>query len=335
MPRPFLSPRVAAVLAAALTLPPPLTAADPKYLPDDTERVVVVNLKQILASEVVKSQPDARGELEEVLGRFAGIHAVQKYLAEAGLNAYRDVRTVTYVYAPGKEPGPSLVILEGEFDAGKPTDAVKGGGTVLAVKSGDTIMYAVTPRGGKQVFAALVGRSTLIAAPTEQALADSLARAAGTKKSALRKEIRQSLEAMGGEQSVAFVAGGTALARLVAGAGIPNTENAAAVLRMMDVVAGGVTLGQDIRFQLLVNAEGEPTAKTLAESAGSAVRILTTLARQTAEKDEKYLPVVEVVNALRVSAEGTGVRLRGGVSLDTVEKLLANFPVSRPAKDGK
>lgn len=335
MPRPFLSPRVASVLAAVLAISPPLTAAAPNYFPDDTEQVVVVNLKQVLTSEAVKGQPDARGELEEVLGQLAGIHAVQKYLAEAGLSAFRDVRTVTYVYTPDKEPGPSLVILEGEFDAGKLTAAAKAGGSLRAVESGGNTVYAVRPRGEKGVFAALAGRSTLIAATTERALAEALARGAGTKKPVLKTELRRALGATSGEQSVAFVSGGPALARLVGGTGIPNAENAAAVLKALDVVAGGVTLDKDIRFQLLAHADGEETAKKLADSANSAVRVLLTLARQTADKDAKYLPVVDVVKALRFSAEGTGVRLRGSMSLDTVDQLLANFPVAPPAKGGK
>jgi hypothetical protein len=334
MPRSVFTPRIVGVLAAVLSVPSPLPAVDPNYLPDDTEAVVVVNLKQLLTAEAVRSQPDARGELEAVLGRFAGLHAVQKYLAEAGLSAFHDAQTVTFAFTVGKEPGRAAIILEGAAVAGKLAAAAKGG-ALKVVKAGDHVIYEVTPRGEKRMFATPVGRSTLIAAPTAEALTDALDRDAGSKKSALKKEVRAALESVGDGQSVAFVATGPALARFVGGAGLPNAETAVAFLKTLDVVAGGVTLDKDIQFQLAVNAESEEAAKKLAESATSATRLLLTLARQTAETDGNYLPVVDVVKGLRFSSEGTGVRFRGGMTLDTVEKLLANFPVARQSKDRK
>lgn len=333
MPR--SSPRTRLVsLFAAFVLAPSLNAADPNWFPDDTEAVVVVNLKQIFNGEALRNQPDARGELEGLLGGFASLDAVQKYLAEANLRIFRDVRVVGFAFASNKEPGPSLVIVEGDFDAEKLATAAKGSRVKIA-KNADQTIYEFAPRGEKPMFAALVEPSTLIAAPTGEALAAALARRAGSKKSALKKEVRAALAAVGDRQSIAFVASGPALARVAGGAGLPNADKAVAFLKTLDVAAGGITLDKDIQFQLAVNAESEASAGKLAESANGSIRILLTLVRQTADRDARYRPVVDVVEGLRFSNVGADIRLRGRLTLDAIEKLLQNFPAAPPARSGK
>jgi len=329
--------RAVIVLVVVATVPyPPLKAADGNYFPDDTELVVVVNLKQIFGSEVIKDQPDAIGELKEVLGQFAGIHTVQKYLKEAGLDAFRDLRNITYAYTSGKELRASFIILEGEFNAGKLNDAAKVDGTTLRTrKSGTETIYEIAPHGEKRFFAALVNPSTLIAGSTEESLVDALARAAGSKKSGLKKELRKMLESTDYRQSVAFVSSGTALARLAEGTSIPNAENAITFLKTVDTLSGGITLAKGIHFQLTCNAESDEVAKKLTESANGALRILLTLVRQTAEKDDKYLPVMDVVRALRFMNQGPEIFFRGEISLNTVEKIIKSFPPSRPTKERK
>jgi hypothetical protein len=332
----LLSCRAIIALAVAIVPTARVNAGDVNYFPDDTELAVVVNLKQIFSSEMIKAQPDAVGELKEVLGQFAGINSVQKYLKEAGHDAFRDLRSITYVYTGSKNPQVSFIILNGDFNTAKLNDSAKAdGATVRAKKSATETVYEIAPHGEKRVFAALINATTLIAATTEEALADALARAAGTKKSDLKKEMRKLLEATGDRQSVAFVSSGAALARVAEGIPIPNSESTTAFLQTLDALAGGITLAKGIQFQLTFNAENDETAKKLTESANGALRILLTLVRQTAEKDEKMLPLVDVVKALRFINKGTEIFFQGELSLNTVEKLMQNFPPSPPAKDRK
>src|SRR5205085_2385011 len=113
-------------------------------------------LKQIFGSEMIKAQPDAVGELKEVLGQFAGVHTVQKYLKEAGLDAFRDLTRITYGYTGSKDPKVTFLVLEGQFSAEKLTAATKVEGAALrAKKSGNDTIYEITPRGEKQLHAAL------------------------------------------------------------------------------------------------------------------------------------------------------------------------------------
>lgn len=316
---------VVAFLSAA-----PAGAAEVKCLPDDTDLVVVVNLKQIFNSELVKSQPDAVGELNDVLGHFAGIHRVQRYLKEVGIDAFRDLESITYAYPPGKDSGPNFLILEGEFSAVKMNDAARAAGSTVRVsKSGSDTVYEITPRGEKRFYAALVNPSTLLAAATEDSLVNALAQASGSKPSALKKEVRRVLESAGARQSITFVSSGATLARRLGGTSIPNIERATAFLQTLDTVSGGITLAKGIQFQLVSNADSDETAKKLAESANGALRILLTLVRQHAEKDNTLKPVAEVVTGLSFTTDGSRIVFRGEVSLDTVENLMNRFPIKR------
>jgi hypothetical protein len=106
---------------------------------------------------------------------------------------------------------------------------------------------------------------------------------------------------------------------------VPPALLAAATLRTMGAVAGGVTLGRDNRFQVAVSADSEDTARKVAASGGSAALILRTLARQKAKEDEKVLPLLDVVKTLRVSSQGPVIFLRANASLDVIERLMNNF----------
>ena len=314
----------------------PVGAAEVKCLPDDTDLVVVVNLKQIFHSELVKSQPDALGELKEVLGEFAGAHRVQKYLNEVGIDVFRDLSSITYAYPSSKDSGPNFLILEGEFSGVKMNDAARANGATVRVNtSGSDSLYEITPRGEKRFYAVLVNPSTLLAAATEDSLVSALARASGSKKSSLKKAMSTVLESAGTRQSVTFVSSGASLARRLEGTSIPNAERVTAFLQALDTVSGGITLAKGIQFQLASNAESDDTAKKLAESANGALRILLTLVRQHAEKDPTLGPVAEVVTGLSFTTDGSGIAFRGEVSLNTLEKLMNRFPVKPPASGRK
>lgn len=328
MPNSRLFCRVAIGMAIAALFPGSRsTAADVNYFPDDTELVVSLNLKQIFSAEVVKAQPDAVGELREVLGQFAGVDLVQKYLKAASLDAFRELTRITYVYTGSKKPEVSFLVLEGAFDAGKLRDSAKvAGASLRGRKSGDHTVYEVTPRGEKRFYAVLVNPSTLLAATTGEALADALGRTGGSKKSGLKKEMSNLLESTDERQSVTFVSTGPAFASFVEGFSLPNAESAVAFSQTLDAMSGGITLTRGIQFQLAVNAGSVETAKKLTDSANSGLLLVATLARQNAEKDAKYLPVVDVVKSLRFTNQGSGILFRGEVSLATLEKLIANFP---------
>src|SRR4051794_22276757 len=107
---------LALVLAVALTSVARSQSAATKYVPSDTEVVFTVNFEQILASEVAQSNKElvqqARSMLESKLQEVGA----QQYLQKAGVDLFRDLRSVT-VAGPGtKDPSKVIVLIEGKFD---------------------------------------------------------------------------------------------------------------------------------------------------------------------------------------------------------------------------
>src|SRR5262249_44076162 len=101
-------------LAMGLAAISTATALEPKYLPNDTELVFTVNLRQILDSELFKANKDP---VKAAIENQAGDNLVLKYLKSAGFDVFRDLQSVTITNNGGKEP--TAIIIEGTFDAGK------------------------------------------------------------------------------------------------------------------------------------------------------------------------------------------------------------------------
>src|SRR5690349_4649491 len=102
---------ILAALALSLALALPALAAAPagsyeKYLPDETDGVITINVRQLLDSELIK-----KAGLDKAL---AGEDA-QKALGVIGLDPLKDIDRV--VIAGGKDEG--LVIIQGKFDPAK------------------------------------------------------------------------------------------------------------------------------------------------------------------------------------------------------------------------
>src|SRR5262245_16165596 len=97
----------------------PARAVDPKILPGDTELVVSLNIKQLLASDIAKQYKDildqARGFIE---GQIQNNPAA-KYLEKAGFDLLRDLHGVTIATNGSKEVDAVFVVIEGKFDTEK------------------------------------------------------------------------------------------------------------------------------------------------------------------------------------------------------------------------
>src|SRR5688572_32781481 len=85
-------------------------AADPKFLPSDTEIVFTLNVRQILESELIKSNPDALKQAKAQLENQASETPVLKYLKDAGFDIFRDLGSLTVANNGSKEP--TAIVIE-------------------------------------------------------------------------------------------------------------------------------------------------------------------------------------------------------------------------------
>src|SRR5438132_9933177 len=92
-------------------------ALEPKYLPNDSEMVFTVNLRQILDSDLFKTNKDAVAQGKAALENQAGDNPVMKYLKNAGFDIFRDLQSITVANNGGKDP--TAIIIEGAFNPAK------------------------------------------------------------------------------------------------------------------------------------------------------------------------------------------------------------------------
>jgi len=128
------------------------------------------------------------------------------------------------------------------------------------------------------------------------------------------------------KQSFSFTATGTALAKLIENAPIPNADAATGILQQLDGITAAVTLAKDIQFQFGVNAKDADTAKKAADGGNFGLIMIRTMAQEKAKVDEKWLPLVDIAKTLRITSDGNNVLLRGEVTLENLEKLSKNLP---------
>src|SRR5262249_17126989 len=100
-------------LAIAIFASPLGAAAPDKYLPDDSEVVLTVNVRQFLDTPLVNRDLD---KLREAL---KGQEKVSSELEKVGLDPLKDIDRVTIAGAPGQGDDHFLLVAHGRFDTAK------------------------------------------------------------------------------------------------------------------------------------------------------------------------------------------------------------------------
>ena len=188
-------------------------AAD--YLPNDTEIVVFINLKQILDSELVKAKKDAVEQGMMALVNWAGDNPVPQYLKGAEFDIFQDLHRI--VAAVNSSETVTVSIFEGTFDVAKWTATAEkiaraNPDTIKITKLGSQSIYEIS----LGAFATLINDKMIVSALKNEDLTDTLERLAEIKKSSLKKEFAVLLDTVNNnKQTINFVATGAALAKLV------------------------------------------------------------------------------------------------------------------------
>jgi hypothetical protein len=278
-----------------------------QFFPSDTQVVVTVNIKQMLASGVVK--PD----LGKIQMAMKGVDGLQKALEGLGFDPMKDLDSVNLAGAGAEDPEKALMIVRGKFDTAKfkavaDAEATKDKG-LKAVKAGDYTLYEVdTPGQPQPFFAGMVDGSTVVASPRKEVVIDAFDVKAGKKTNTVKKELTALMAKNDAKQSVSIAALGGALGGMV-----PFGDK-------VKTIHGGVHLADDIQTNIVIQTEDADSAKGLSALIGEGLEQGKNAAGLIGQI--KYLaPAVELINNLKVAESGTTITLKGGVSKETLEKL--------------
>jgi hypothetical protein len=309
MPRRFLA-GLAVLPLCALAVPGRAAETD-KFVPNNADAVIIVNVRQITESTLFKNYEN---QIKELIKNNAD---AKKTLQDLGLDPFKDVYTIVMA-GPGGKQDESFVIVEGRFDrtklearaeaaAKEPKEGVK------IIKEGNYKIYEIENKdgGGHHAYGAILSNSILVFGQKKDMVVDALDKQAGKKKSELKKEVAALLAKVDSKKSIALVA-------LPSGLGNQPAQEFADKIKN---ITGGLTVSDAVKADFILAAKDEKGAKALAESLEDGLGQVKGLVALMANQQKELAPVIDVIGTIKIDPSGSNVNLKAEVSKDVIAKL--------------
>jgi hypothetical protein len=305
-----------AVFAVAL----PVRAAEvDKYLPQDTEIVVVVNAKLIFDSPVVQKHL-----LTPVREFIKNNEKITEILNELEFDPFNDLTSITAALTMIGSEAKGLIIAHGNFDKenfeDKAEEVAKEMANIIRIhKAGEHTIFEINVEGGgKPLFVGVVDDATIVAGPEKQSVLHAFATSEGEKRGALKKELRDLVEQVDAEQSIWFAATTNALLN----GDLPHDEKSRKNLEKMNGITAGITVDRGIKAAFAIAAKSTDNAKELAQEIKMGLDQAKGLLALLAQQNKELAPLIDAMGSLRVDTEGRTITLKIEVSEELVEKSL-------------
>jgi hypothetical protein len=317
-----------AVLTAVLLSALPGRAADlDPYLPEDSETVVNLNVRQILDSSLVKKHV-----LDLAQEALRGNDQAQDVLKDLGLDPFKDIDRLIAAAPGGTDKDRGLLILRGRFDLAKfrakAEQVVKDNDGVLKIHKilGDkhTLYEVNVPDLDYPLFVALPDDRTLVVSAGKDYVVDALKKAGKSAQPVLKnKDFQGLLEKVDDRQSlsIAFIKTDAVRDAL---SNLPGDVKD--MIDKVQALGGGLKLTDDVQLELVVSTKTAREARELRDSADAGLKLVLAglAAITTNQKDEK--PGLEfllaIAKSLSVKSKGETVVIKGTVNSDILEEMM-------------
>jgi hypothetical protein len=318
-----------------------------RLLPDDTGVVFIVNFKQLLDAPLLKKG----GALEALKDAVKNNEDAKKAMADLGLDPFKDIAALISA-GSGDDPDKSLTILEGTFNVTKfqakaEEVAEKNKGnvkidkvtcekteyTVYEVAKLDELIklppeFAALGSDAKSVFVG-VAPTVIVMAPSKEMIGETLARAAGKKKTTLKnKEMHGLLAKVDAKQTLSVV--------ILAGAlkgPIGDEPEAKEALAKLDTITGGVTVAEGITTRIFLNAKSDDDAKDLNKKVGEGLDQAQQVVGTLVSFRKELEPLQDVVKGVKATTKDKTVTISSDISAETIKALVK--AIGQAAKAGK
>jgi hypothetical protein len=315
-------------LAAALLLTVPARTAEvvDKLLPNDTELVVSVNLKQILGSPLGKKIP--RDKIEDAIKNQ---DEVNKNLQDLGFNPLDDLHSIVLAAVGGEEPDKGLAIAHGKFDVkkfeSKAEEVAKDMKDVIKIHKvpdglgGSTKLYEVTPPGETEpLWIALPNATTLLASKGKDYVLDALDKEAGRKQTALKsKDLAALLSRLDTNQSIWVAVLGSTLSKNPQLSGNPDVKE---VLDKISDATAAINIDKDLKIQVSVTAKTTNDAKDLDEKLKDGLNTALGAVALLAGQKKELAPLVDVLKNVKPDVKGKVVSVELAIAGKDIERAI-------------
>jgi hypothetical protein len=327
---------LAAVLLVAVgpaaAAPAPAPRPDlTRFLLDDTDFVLVVNVKQILAS------PAFTRNFQKQVQDLLQSDAVKPWLEGTGFDPLKDVERLVVVMGRSCHPsenndesGP-LLFVQGRFDPDKlHAKMVKLAASMPGSLQAHTIdglkAYQLKTPGPAGIGCLLDRHTLLVGPPRKDLIGDAVARYTGKKKVELKyKALKPLLDKMSPDASVSFVGLGemiTGTSTMVRNDGMKTTRTVTHHTLGEQGIAGiqgAVTVGAEAKGRVTLTAKSEEQGKKLAKEMTDGLGMARAELQRLVEKQPMYAAVLSVLQSVRITNKGRTITLEGQADAEAVK----------------
>jgi hypothetical protein len=291
-----------------------------KYLPDDAEIIMVLNVQQILSSPIVQ-----KNGLPHIKQLLQSDETAKKTLEALGFDPLKDLTRVTVTASAVSQDAKGVIIVEGNFDVAKfeskALELAKEKSTAIkaVVEDGHKLLEF---KGGanedKPAYGAMIDKNTIVVASDKAFVLDSFDRAAGKKKVSLKKEVLALVEKANQSQSMWLVAPGAIFAK----SPLAEDDKAKKIIEKIDNVSVGFNLAEDFTMATAIVTKSADAAKEISEELKNGLEQMKGLLALVAGQQKELAPLVDIIGSMKVATENTTVTLKSEVSHEMIEKSL-------------
>jgi hypothetical protein len=297
---------------AALLLAAPARAADlEKLLPNDTEVISTINVKQILDSALVK-----KVGLDKVKDALKNQEKAQQVLDALGFDPFKDLDSITVAGPGGNDTDKGLMAAAHAKDHPDVLKTVK----VPDGLGGNYEFYEVSPSElPNSFFVSLASKHYILIAPGKDYLIDAHDKLAGRKKTTLKnKEMAALLGRLDPKQSLSVAIVSKALEK----SPLADQEKAKEIIEKLDDIVFGVTIDKDIDIALGITAKDAKAAESLDEEIRNGLNAALGFAALVASQKKELGPLVDVLKSIKPKTKDKTITVTVKFEGEDIEKLI-------------
>jgi len=315
-----------AFFAAGLSVSAAPAADIDNLLPEQTESVIFVNVKQMLESDLVKKF--ALGQVKQMLDNNED---VQRMLKDLGIDPMKDIDRVTAgFWGKDKDDMNGVAVIRGKFDLEKmfataEKEAKNNGDKLSIVKEGDFKLIKFTPENQpKPIFASAADEKTIIAGTDKKLVVAALTAAKDKAKPALKKEVA-ALMLKADEKATMYIVGKSTgeKVELPPGVNIPGVDTAklGKQLEKLDSYNMTVRLTDEVNLEISMGMKDADAADDFGDTLNQLIGTVKGFLPLIAGQQPNFKPLAdEVAKTLKSKVKGSDVTLMLKLSADSIGK---------------
>jgi hypothetical protein len=313
-----------------------------KYLLDDADGVLVIDIKQILASPAYKKH------FHKQLTDLVAMPAVQEYLKNIGFDPLKDVERMIIClskscFTPGaigaaNDDGPYM-LFQGKFDAAK----VKAKMAEIAKNHPDQVsssdlpggqtLYRIAPRHGP--YAVQLDGNTLVVAGRKTHVLAALEKASGKKTTKfVHKDVPAYLKKLKSDVAIQ----GFALEQMIMssrvsvkndGMGNQIVESSYTTLAdkgFKDAILS-INVKDDARGSVVWTVKDKDKVKGLTEMFTNGLDMIRKEGQRAADRRPQMQPLVRFFNGVTINSAGQTITMEGKAEPDMVQALILGMGI--------